>query len=200
MEGDVEEPARGLDSNTVAGDVRFQEDGQGTGFPDGPLLCGKFQNPPTKKDGFPVAECINGREKRLMKYLAAILSPERPNRITVTLANTIFGALSGDRKVDWGVVMRDQIKRLVGGIGKSKPSPITPFLYHLYQTHGWLTNRELDSYDTAKAMSEFEIEDPDEEAGQEEEDSEADTIPVEEAKSQWRRQDRKDKDLRNRRG
>ena len=135
-----------------------------------------------------------------MKYLEAILSPERSNRITVTLANTIFGALSGDRKVDWGVVMRDQTKRLVGDIGKSKPSPITPFLYHLYQAHGWLTNRELDSYDTAKAMSEFEIEDPDEEAGQEEEDSEANTILGEEAKSQWRRQDRKEKDSEIREG
>ena len=34
------------------------------------------------------------------------------------------------------------VNRLVGGAGKTKPTPICPFLYHLYESKGLLTEDE----------------------------------------------------------
>ena len=60
---------------------------------------GKFLNPPHSKDGYAVADCKIARERRMLEFIVPILYSEQPNRITVTWANTIFGALSGERKV-----------------------------------------------------------------------------------------------------
>jgi hypothetical protein len=60
-------------------------------------------------------------------------NPEKPNRITVTWGNTIFGALNGGRKVNWALIMTTLVIQLAARIGKSRASPICPFLYHLYE-------------------------------------------------------------------
>ena len=95
---------------------RFDHGGDGLASRTDKYHAGKFWRPATTKDKFPVAECSDSREWRVLQFLAAILSPERSSRITVILANTIFVALSGDRKIDWGRVMRDQMIKMVNGI------------------------------------------------------------------------------------
>ena len=64
-----------------------------------------------------------------------ILYPEKPARVTVTVGNTIFGAYTEEREVDWALVIRDVVRRLLTGVGKSKPTPICPYLLHLYIAH-----------------------------------------------------------------
>ena len=64
----------------------------------------------------------------MLEFIVLILYPEKPIRITVTLANTIFGALSGVRQVSWGVVLQDLVGKLVSGLEKGKLSPINPYL------------------------------------------------------------------------
>ena len=61
---------------------------------------GKFRNDADPKDGFPVRECRDARERRVLEFLVPIMHPDKPTRVTPTLGNTIFGALSGERLVD----------------------------------------------------------------------------------------------------
>ena len=85
---------------------------------------GKFQNEADPKDGFPVRDCRNPRERKLLEFLVPIVHPDKPTRVTRTIGNTIFEALSGERLVDWGKVFSEFVQRLVTGAGKSKPTPI----------------------------------------------------------------------------
>ena len=61
---------------------------------------GMFLHNVDPKDGFPVRECRNAREHRVLEFLVPLVHPDKPTRMTRTLDNTIFGALSGDRPVD----------------------------------------------------------------------------------------------------
>ena len=49
------------------------------------------------------------------------------------------------------------MQRLVGGAGRAKPTPICPFLYHLYECKGLLTEEEETDYTTAKELNRYEI-------------------------------------------
>ena len=118
---------------------------------------GKFRNEADPKDGFPVRDCRNPRERKLLEFLVPIVHPDKPTRVTRTIGNTIFGALSGERPVDWGKVFSELVQRLVGGAGKSKPTPICPFLYHLYECKGLLTEEEETDYTTAKEFNRYRI-------------------------------------------
>ena len=77
--------------------------------------------------------------------------------MTCTIGNTIFGALSGDRLVDWGKVFSELVQRLVGGAGRAKSTPICPFLYHLYECKGLLTEEEETDYTTAEELNRYKI-------------------------------------------
>ena len=118
---------------------------------------GKFRNNADPKDGFLVRECRNPRERKLLEFLIPIVHPNKPTRVTRTIGNTIFGALSGDRPVDWGKVFSELVQRLVRGVDKAKPTPICPFLYHLYECRGLLTEEEETDYTTAKELNRYQI-------------------------------------------
>jgi hypothetical protein len=72
--------------------------------------------------------------------------PEKPNRITVTWGNTIFGALNGGRKVKWARIITNLVIQLAAKVGKSRASPICPFLYHLYERKELLKPEEEKSW------------------------------------------------------
>ena len=118
---------------------------------------GKFRNEADSKDGFPVRDCRNPRKRKLLEFLVPIVYPDKPTRVTCMIGNTIFGALSGERPVDWGKVFSELVQRLVGGVGKSKPTPICPFLYHLYEYKGLLTEEEETDYTTVKELNRYRI-------------------------------------------
>ena len=118
---------------------------------------GKFRTEADPKDGFPVKDCRDDRERRLLEFLVPIVHPDKPTRVTRTIGNTIFGALSGDRPVDWGKVFSELVQRLVGGVGRAKPTPICPFLFHLYECKGLLTEEEETDYTTANELNRYEI-------------------------------------------
>jgi hypothetical protein len=92
-----------------------------------------FRDLPSPKDGYSIDDCKDPRHKRLLAFLVPIVYPEKPNRITVTWGNTIFGALNGGRKVNWARVITTLVVQLAARVGKSHASPICPFLYHLYE-------------------------------------------------------------------
>jgi hypothetical protein len=59
-----------------------------------------FKDLPSPKDGYTMEDYKDPRYRRLLVFLVPIVYPEKPNWITVTWDNTIFGALNGGRKVN----------------------------------------------------------------------------------------------------
>ena len=118
---------------------------------------GKFHNEADPKDGYPVRGCRDARERRVLEFLVPIVHPDKPTRVTRTLENTIFRALSGKRSVDWAIIFMELVNRLVGGAGKTKATPICPFLYHLYESKGLLTEDEETDYKVAQELNRYRI-------------------------------------------
>ena len=67
--------------------------------------------------------------------------------MTVTVGNTIFGALLGEWKVDWGVVLQAVVAKLIEGARKLKATPIGPYLFHLYKGQELLSGEEMVAYE-----------------------------------------------------
>ena len=99
------------------------------------------------KDRFAIADCEDSRAKRLLEFLIPILYPEKPTRVTVTVGNTIIGALLGERKVDWGIILQAVVAKLVEGAQKLKATPIEPYLFHLYMGQEVLNGEEMVAYE-----------------------------------------------------
>ena len=111
------------------------------------FIGGKFQNAANPKDGFAIADYEDSRAKRVLEFLIPILYPEKPTRVTVKVGNTIFGALLGERKVDWGIVLQAVVAKLVEGARKLKATPIGPYLFHLYMEQEVLNEEEMVAYE-----------------------------------------------------
>ena len=127
---------------------------------------GRFMHQVDPKDGYSVSDCRVDRHRQLLEFMIPIVHPDKPTRVTITIGNTIFSALDGGREVDWGVIFQDLVQRPAKGVGKPKPTPICPFLFHLYEGQGVLTaDKDLD-YRTAKEMAGYRITpDPDSQPG-----------------------------------
>jgi hypothetical protein len=79
----------------------------------------------------------------MLEFLMPILNPEKPKRIFLTMANTVFGAMFGVRPVNWGLLIHEVIGRAIPHIGR-KPSYLSPFLLHLYRRYDCITADEKD--------------------------------------------------------
>jgi hypothetical protein len=97
--------------------------------------------------------------------LIPIVYPEKPNRITVTWGNNIFGALSGSWRVNWARVMTNLIVQLAARVGKSRATPICPFLFHLYERNELLRGDEEKAWRIQEAMMKYDESGSDDEAG-----------------------------------
>ena len=82
----------------------------------------------------------------MLEFLIPILYLEKPTRVTVMVGNTVFGALLGERKVDWGIVLQVVVAKLVEGARKLKATPIGPYLFHLYMGQEVLNGEEMMAY------------------------------------------------------
>ena len=128
------------------------------------------------KDGYAVADFKDPRVKRVLEFLVPLLYPEKPTRVTITVGNMIFGALSGERPVDLEIVVKDLVQRLLSGMGKSKATPICPYIFHLYHSHELLLPAEKKEYRIQEALVKHNVEseeeeDPDSPANPDEEES-----------------------------
>jgi hypothetical protein len=114
-----------------------------------------FQELPSPKDGYAIEDCTDPRHRRVLAFLVPILYPEKPNRITVTMGNTIFGALNGGRKVNWARIITNLVVQLAAQVGKSRASPLYSFLYHLYERKELLRPEEEKSWKIQEAMMKY---------------------------------------------
>ena len=117
----------------------------------------KFSHQVDPKDGYPVRDCRDVKHRRLLEFVVRIIHPDKPTQVTIMIANTIFGALDRCRPIDWGLVFKDLVHKLVGGAGKSKPTPIYPFLFHLYHSQDLLIDEEETDYRVAQELKNYRI-------------------------------------------
>ena len=104
------------------------------------------------------ADCKEARARTVLEFLVPLLNPEKPTRVTITVGNTIFGALSGERPVDWSLIVKDLVQRLFSGMGKSKATPICPYVFHLYHSHEVLLPAEKKEYRIKEALLKHNME------------------------------------------
>ena len=120
-------------------------------------INGKFDSSIDPKDGYAVSNVVNPRERRVLKFVVPILYPEKPGRVTKEIGNTIFGALCGEYKVSWDHILHEVIDKLVSVLGKGKPTPISPYLFHLYSKFECLRREELQQLEVAKECLELGV-------------------------------------------
>ena len=157
----------------------FARGGEGMASRTDRFIDGRFSGRVNPKDGYVVVDCKEPRTRRVLEFLVPLLYPEKPTRMTITVGNTIFGALSGERLVDWGIVVKDLVQRLVSGMGKSKATPICPYVFHLYHSHELLLPAEKE-YRTKETLLKYNVEsegeeNPDSSANPDEEESSDDS-------------------------
>ena len=141
----------------------FGRRGEGMASRTDRFIDGMFSSRVNPKDGYAVVDCKDPRVKRVLEFLVPLLYPEKPTRVTITVGNMIFGALSGERPVDWGIVVKDLVQRLLSGMGKSKATPICPYIFHLYYSHKLLLPAEKKEYRIQEALVKHNVESEEEE-------------------------------------
>ena len=136
----------------------FGRGGEGMASWTDRFIDGMFSGKVNPKDGYAVADCRDLGVRRVLEFLVPLLYLEKPTRVTITVGNTIFGALSGERPVDWGIVVKDLVQRLLSGMGKSKATPICPYVFHLYHAHELLLPAEKKEYRIHEALVKHNVE------------------------------------------
>ena len=74
----------------------------------------------------------------------------------MTVGNTIFGALLGERRVDWGIVLQAVVGKLVKGARKLKATPMGPYLFHLYMGQEVLNGEEMVAYEISLDLLKYD--------------------------------------------
>ena len=77
----------------------------------------------------------------MIEFVLPILSPEKPKRLSIMMANTLFGAMSGARPVNWGRLIQEYVEKSIPHIGR-KSSYLSPYILHLYQHQGCINEEE----------------------------------------------------------
>ena len=155
----------------------FERGGEGMASRTDRFIDGMFSGRVNPKDGYAVVDCKDPRVKRVLEFLVPLLYLEKPTRVTITVGNTIFGALSEERLVDWGIVVKDLVQRLLSGMGKPKATPICPYVFHLYHSQELLLPNEKKEYRIKEALQKYNVE------SEREDDSESPANPDEEESS-----------------
>ena len=150
----------------------FAKEGKGMASRTDRFIESKFYGRVNPKDGYAVVDCKESWARRVLEFLVPLLYPEKPTRITITVENTIFGALSRERPVDWRIVVKDLVQRLLSGMGKSKAMPICPYIFHLYHSHKLLLSAEKKEYLIKEALLKHNVELEGEEDPEDSEDPE----------------------------
>ena len=126
---------REMDGGGVVESLPVSRQGKGMASRTNRFINGKFSALVKPKDGFAVSECKDGKARQVLEFLVPILYLEKPTRVTITVGNTIFGALSGERQVYYSLIMRDVVQRVFAGMGRSKVTLLFPYIFQMYHTH-----------------------------------------------------------------
>ena len=78
----------------------FVQHGLGWAARTDEFIWDRFVEKIHRNDGYSVEDCKDPRERRVLAFLIPILYPIKMDRVTVTVGNTTFGALAGQREVN----------------------------------------------------------------------------------------------------
>ena len=134
----------------------FKPEGYGWASWTDKYIVSQFSKSVNPKDGYAVNDCDDFRAKQVLEFLIPILYLEKPTWVTMTVENTVFGALLGDRPIDWGLLIYDVVTRMVGLVSKGKPTMVCPFMFHLYKERQVLRSPELATYTLAMEMVKYD--------------------------------------------
>ena len=79
-----------------------------------------------------------------------ILLLHKGAQVIIGVASTIIACFEGRRFVDLEVIFYNTVKRMVSGIGGTKPSTLSPFLFHLYKATECLDAEEETYYKSTR--------------------------------------------------
>ena len=65
--------------------------------------------------------------------------------------------MTREKKVDWALVIRDIVQKLVAWVGKSKPSSICPYIFYLYHLLNTLRGEEITIYQVCQTMIKYDF-------------------------------------------
>jgi hypothetical protein len=85
----------------------------------------------------------------VIEFILPILSPKKPKRLSITMANTLFGTMSGVQPGNWGRLLQEYVEKSLPHIGR-KSSFLSPYILHLYQQYGCINKAEEDALIVAK--------------------------------------------------
>ena len=85
--------SKSVDDSNVSGDLRFCSARTGLGGYNR-WVCPKID---LSEERYAVVDCKDPRERQVVAILVPILYLRKSNKVTVTVGNTIFGALTGQR-------------------------------------------------------------------------------------------------------
>ena len=125
---------------------RFDVGDEGFASRTDKFISSKFWHATNPKDGFAIADCEDSRAKKVLEFLIPILYLEKPTWVIVTVDNTIFDALLGERKVDWRIILQSVITKLVEGARKLKATSIGSYMFHFYMGQEVLSVEEMVAY------------------------------------------------------
>ena len=135
----------------------FKPEGYGWASRTDKYIVGQFKKSVNPKDGYAVSDYKDFRAKQVLEFLIPIHYPEKPTRVTVMVGNIVFGALMGDRQVDWRLLIYNVVTRMVGLVSKGKPTmELCPFMFHLYKERQVLRSSELAAYTLAMEMVKYD--------------------------------------------
>ena len=150
----------------------FTREGEGMASRTDQFIDGKFSGWVNPKDKYAVVDCKEPRARKVLEFVVPLLYLEKPTRVTIMMGNTIFGALFGERPIYWGVVVKDLVQRLLSRMGRSKATPICPYVFHLYHSYELLLLAEKKEYRIKEALPKHNVESEGEEDPDSPEDSE----------------------------
>ena len=135
----------------------FRNEGRKLALRIGKWVEGKFDISINAKDGYAISECVKPRERRVLEFVIPILYPKKPNKITKIVGYTICGALAREYKANWGQIIQEVVEHLVSNLEKGKATPISPYLFHLYNKNECLRDGEMEELVVARKFLEFGI-------------------------------------------
>ena len=142
----------------------------------------RFRNPADPKDGYKASDYRDARNQQLLEFLSPIVYLEKPTRITVTMANTIFGALGyrknpAPRPINWGWLIHSIMEKLAGTVSSRKTTPICPYLFDLYHFKEVLSELENSDYKKGESLLKYGLSLEEEPGYSESDEEEQEDIP-----------------------
>lgn len=92
------------------------------------LFAGAVDN----RVGWAVSKCLDSNFRIILEFLVPIFHPKRPSMVPVHLASTLWASWMGERKVNWGLLLRNAIMSQLRSLQPGRITYLPVYLEQLY--------------------------------------------------------------------